>query len=80
MTHSAVAHTSTITSLTARRRQDLFLAVKEQEALCRAVERIALACQDEGHASLEDVETITLLSRQLGRQLGALANEIASGN
>lgn len=75
---TAVAHQqNNVVALTQGRKTELYQAVKEKESLCKAIERIAMACQDEGHASLEDVETIQYLARQLGQKLHTLADDIA---
>lgn len=68
---------SNVVDLAQRRKTELYQAVKEKESLCKAIEKIAMACQDEGHASLDDVETIQYLARQLGQKLHTLADEIA---
>lgn len=80
MTHGSTAlanNTSNVVDLTQRRKSELYQAVKEKESLCKAIEKIAMACQDEGHASLDDVETIQYLARQLGQKLHTLADDIA---
>ncbi|MBO8406763.1 hypothetical protein IDZ74_29400 [Pseudomonas aeruginosa] len=68
---------SNVVDLAQRRKTELYQAVKEKESLCKAIEKIAMVCQDEGHASLDDVETIQYLARQLGQKLHTLADEIA---
>lgn len=69
-----------VVDLLKHKQRDLFHQVKEKASLCRAIQKIAEGCQNEGHVTLDDCETIQYLAHQLGTKLDALAVEIASNN
>lgn len=70
--------TGAVVDLLKHKQRELFQQVKEKASLCRAIEKIAEHCQNEGHVTLDDCETIQYLAHQLKVKLEALAVEIAS--
>lgn len=66
-----------VAELDTHRARRLFTQLKEKSALCKAIQTVAEHCQDAGHVTLDDCETIQYLAYQLGVKLDALAADIA---